>query len=274
MASSCANSNRGSPTTCPAACSTPATASCCRCSPCGAMLRQAKRTTRTSQVRPVHRGGRHRTRGRPHRAACAPRPATIATAIVVNAAACGRPSSPRWLGQPRLPIYPRAGNLAITGHHVTPIRTQLLESQLPALRARGGQGRSDAHRRSRRPRRQHAAADPRRLPDRQHPPVPRHGPHAEHGAAAPFAAARAALCAGLAAAPIVRTWVGLRPYSIDKHPLIGPWPARARAVDRGGPRRPRHLAGADHRALLAQQIAGQPTTIDATPYLPARFDER
>ena len=28
---------------------------------------------------------------------------------------------------------------------------------------------------------------------------------------------------GISAAPIVRTWVGLRPYSIDNHPLIGPW---------------------------------------------------
>ena len=76
---------------------------------------------------------------------------------------------------------------------------------------------------------------------------------------------------GLAGAPILRTWVGLRPYAIDKHPLIGPWP---------------HLRGvwfaAGHEGLgitlapvtgllLAQQIAGQPCTIDHLPYLPARF---
>ena len=76
---------------------------------------------------------------------------------------------------------------------------------------------------------------------------------------------------GLRQASIVRTWVGLRPYSIDKHPLIGPWP---------------HLRGlwiaAVHEGLgislapitgrlLAQQLAGVPTAIDAAPYLPARF---
>jgi glycine/D-amino acid oxidase-like deaminating enzyme len=71
-------------------------------------------------------------------------------------------------------------------------------------------------------------------------------------------------------APIVRTWVGLRPYAIDKHPLIGPWP---------------HLHGmwiaAGHEGLgislapitgllLAQQIVGVTPAIDHRPYLPAR----
>jgi D-hydroxyproline dehydrogenase subunit beta len=75
----------------------------------------------------------------------------------------------------------------------------------------------------------------------------------------------------LAAAPIVRTWVGLRPYAIDKHPLIGPWPAlRGMWIATGHEGLGITLAPITGR-LLAQQIAGQRTAIDATPYLPARF---
>ena len=74
----------------------------------------------------------------------------------------------------------------------------------------------------------------------------------------------------MAHAPIVRTWVGLRPYSIDNHPLIGPWDPV-----------PGFWLAAGHEGLgismapitgllIAQQIAGIKPAVEVTPYLPAR----
>src|SRR5690606_32003140 len=75
----------------------------------------------------------------------------------------------------------------------------------------------------------------------------------------------------VAQAPIVRTWVGLRPYAIDKHPLIGPWPPTPGMwIAAGHEGLGISLAPITGR-LLAQQLAGTAPAIDHTPYLPARF---
>jgi D-hydroxyproline dehydrogenase subunit beta len=195
----------------------------------------------------------------------------IAAPNVVNATGVWSPELAAMAGQPRLPVYPRAGNLAITGHHATPIRTQLLE--ISYIRFAHGA----------------AKVDPTRTDDA--------GGHAVNmqpqtnggclvGSTRQFRGMDKTLnkellhrsllraqryAPGLAAAPIVRTWVGLRPYAIDKHPLIGPWPAlRGMWIATGHEGLGITLAPITGR-LLAQQIAGQRTAIDATPYLPARF---
>jgi glycine/D-amino acid oxidase-like deaminating enzyme len=190
---------------------------------------------------------------------------------VVNATGVWAPELAELAGQPRLPIWPRAGNLAITGHHVTPVRRQLLE--IGYIRFAHGA----------------AKVDPTRTDDS--------GGHAVNmqpqtnggcliGSTRQFRGMDRTLnrellhrsllraqryAPGLARAPIVRTWVGLRPYSIDKHPLIGPWPPL-----------PGFWIAAGHEGLgislapitgllIAQQLVGAPPAIDATPYLPARF---
>jgi len=196
----------------------------------------------------------------------------IATKTVVNACGVWTPDIGELLKQPRLPIYPRAGNLAITGHHVSPIRTQLLE--ISYLRFA------------------HAASEVDPTQTDKDP-----GGHAVNmqpqtnggclvGSTRQFrgrnkdlnrALLRRSLeraqryVPGMAQASIVRTWVGLRPYSIDNHPLIGPWEQV-----------PGFWIAAGHEGLgismapitgllIAQQIAGVTPAIDVAPYLPSRF---
>lgn len=199
----------------------------------------------------------------------------IATNTVVNACGVWTPGIGELLDQPRVPIYPRAGNLAITGHHVSPIRTQLLEiSYLRFAHAASevDPSKSDAdpggHAVNMQPQtnggcligstRQFRGMNKelnRELLKRSLLRAQRYAPAVAH-------------------APIVRTWVGLRPYSIDNHPLIGPWDSV-----------PGYWLAAGHEGLgismapvtgllLAQQIAGVAPSIDVTPYLPSRFANR
>lgn len=196
----------------------------------------------------------------------------IATKTVVNACGIWTPDIGEMLGQPGIPIYPRAGNLAITGHHVSPIRTQLLE--ISYLRFAHAASEVDPTRTDRDPGGHAVNMQPqtnggclvgstrqfrgrnkdinrellRRSLERAHRYVP-----------------------DMAHAPIVRTWVGLRPYSIDNHPLIGPWDPV-----------PGFWLAAGHEGLgismapitgllIAQQIAGIKPAVEVKPYLPARF---
>lgn len=237
---------------------------------CGAMLREARLHNPHIDVRPdcavtgFECDGDRIASVRTARGA-------IVTRTVVNAAGVWSADLAEMLGQPRLPIHPRAGNLAITGHHVSPIRTQLLE--VSYLRFAHGK----------------ATVDPTRADDP--------GGHAVNmqpqtnggcliGSTRQFRGMDRTLdrellrrsllraqryAPAVAQAPIVRTWVGLRPYSIDKHPLIGPWPpVRGLWIAAGHEGLGISLAPITGR-LLAQQIAGQGCDIDHTPYLPARF---
>ncbi len=237
---------------------------------CGVLLREAQRSNANVVIRPdCAVTGFLRDGERIAGVATAQGP--IATRTVVNAAGVWAPDLAELCGQPRLPIYPRAGNLAITGHHVSPIRTQLLE--VSYLRFAHGA----------------AKVDPTRTDDA--------GGHAVNmqpqtnggcliGSTRQFRGMDRTLnrellhrsllraqryAPGLAAAPIVRTWVGLRPYSIDKHPLLGPWPTVPGLWLAGGHEGLGISLAMISGLLLAQQIAGLPTAIDHTPYLPARF---
>jgi sarcosine oxidase subunit beta len=93
---------------------------------CGAMLRLLARDCARVEVRPgtevtgIERKG---TRV----AAVATAKGRIAARHVVIAAGVWTPAVAALAGLPKLPIVPRAGNLAITAHHSSPIRTQLLE---------------------------------------------------------------------------------------------------------------------------------------------------
>ncbi len=174
-------------------------------------------------------------------------------------------------GQPRLPVVPRAGNLAITAHHASPIRTQILE--VSYLRVAHGA----------------AQADPTRTDEDR-------GAHAVNmqpqtnggcliGSTRQFqgmnrtvnpellrrSLQRAArYVPALAASPLVRTWVGLRPYSLDKHPLIGPWPGLEGMWVATGHEGLGITLCQVTGLLLAQQFTGAKPTVDVTPYLPAR----
>ena len=238
---------------------------------CGALLRGAKRRNPNVCVR-SHCGvnGFEREGGRV--TAVKTERGVIATDTVVNACGVWAPDLSERLGEQRLPIYPRAGNLAITGHHVSPIRTQLLEiSYLRFAHAasevdptstttdRGGHAVNMQPQRNGGcligSTRQFCGMDKdinRALLERSLMRAERYAP-------------------GVAAAPIVRTWVGLRPYSVDNHPLIGPWdPVKGFYIAAGHEGLGITMAPITG-LLLAQQIAGVAPEIDVTPYLPARF---
>ena len=187
--------------------------------------------------------------------------------------ACGvwSPELAELAGQQPPPVFPRAGNLAITGHHATPIRTQLLE--ISYIRFAHGTVKVDPTR----------TDDPGGHAVNMQPQT--HG-GCLIGSTRQFRGMDRTLnkellhrsllraqryAPGLAAAPIVRTWVGLRPYAIDKHPLIGPWPGLAGLWVAAGHEGLGITLAPITGQLLAQQITGAATTIDPTPYLPARF---
>ena len=237
---------------------------------CAVMLREAKRRNDNVRVLPFttvtgfDRDG-ERIAGVRTADGC------IRTRTVVNACGVWAPDVAELLAQPRLPIYPRAGNLAITAHHVTPIRTQLLE--VAYLRFAHGK----------------ATVDPTRTDDPGGHAVniqPQTNGSCLIGSTRQFRGLDRSLnrellhrsllraqryAPGLGTAPIVRTWVGLRPYVIDKQPLIGPWPPVPGLWIAAGHEGLGITLGPITGRLLAQQIAGTPCDIDHTPYLPARF---
>ncbi|HLQ37414.1 MAG TPA: FAD-binding oxidoreductase, partial [Planctomycetota bacterium] len=238
---------------------------------CGALLRGALAANPRTEVRPFTpvvgfdlAGGRI--------AGVKTALGSIATRTVVNACGVWTPEVAQLAGLPRLPIHPRAGNLAITAHHSTPVRTQLLE--ISYLRMAHGR----------------ATADPTRVGEDR-------GGHAVNlqpqsngscliGSTRQFrgmdrtlnrellqlSLTRAArYVPGLAHSAVVRTWAGLRPYSIDKLPLIGPWPTVAGLWLAAGHEGLGISQAPITGLLLAQQLAGQQPAIDHAPYLPARF---
>jgi len=238
---------------------------------CGAMLRGARKLNPNVIVRP-HCAVTGFERQGDRVVGVVTEHGVIATATVINACGVWAPDLSERLGEKRLPIYPRAGNLAITGHHVSPIRTQLLEisylrfahaaSEIDPTSVDSDKGGHAVNMQPQRnggcligSTRQFRGMDKeinRELLQRSLMRAERYAP-------------------GVAAAPILRTWVGLRPYSIDNHPLIGPWdPVRGFYIAAGHEGLGISMAPITG-LLLAQQIAGVDTAIDVTPYLPSRF---
>lgn len=237
---------------------------------CGAMLRLGQRHNARLEVRPFTNvkgfdveGGRIR--------AVRTENGSIAAGHVVIACGVWTPAVAKLAGLPDLPIVPRAGNLAITAHHASPIRTQLLE--VSYIRFAHGA----------------AKVDPTKTNEDQ-------GGHAVNmqpqsaggcliGSTRQFRGFDTTLnrellhrsllramryAPSLAGLPIVRTWVGLRPYSIDKHPFVGPWPGTEGLWICSGHEGLGISLSMVSGELLAQQLTGTKCSVDPTPYLPGR----
>jgi len=188
--------------------------------------------------------------------------------------ACGvwSPAVGKLAGIPALPIVPRAGNLAITAHHATPILRQLLE--VSYIRFAHGAAKVDpwktdedkgGHAVNMQPQsaggcligstRQFRGFDTtlnRELLHRSLLRAQRYAP-------------------GLADLPIVRTWVGLRPYSVDKHPFVGPWPQTKGLWICSGHEGLGISLSMVSGHLIAAQMAGLPCAVDPTSWLPGRL---
>lgn len=73
-------------------------------------------------------------------------------------------------------------------------------------------------------------------------------------------------------APLDETpWLGNRPCMADMLPVIGPAPLHPGLWFNFGHGHQGFTLGPVSGRLLAEQITGQPTVVDSTPYLPARF---
>jgi sarcosine oxidase subunit beta len=236
---------------------------------CGAMLRAARSANPNVVVRPgtavvgLDRAGDRVTGVRTADAA-------IPAGEVVIAAGVWTPAVAALVGAEGVAIVPRAGNLAITAHHTTPVHTQLLE--VSYLRFAHGA----------------AQVDPTRVGEDR-------GGHAvnlqpqthggcligstrqfrgmdrtlDHALVRRSLARASRYVPALRDLPIVRTWVGLRPYSIDGRPWIGPWP-RLRGLWLASGHEGLGISLAPITGLLlAQQIAGLPVAVDCAPWLPA-----
>jgi glycine oxidase len=75
----------------------------------------------------------------------------------------------------------------------------------------------------------------------------------------------------LASAPILEAWAGLRPASPDGLPLLGPLRTQPHHHIATGHFRNGILLAPATAHLIAQAITGEPTSLDLSPFSPARF---
>ncbi|MGE3174975.1 MAG: NAD(P)/FAD-dependent oxidoreductase [Planctomycetota bacterium] len=235
---------------------------------CTAMLRLAMRANPRVEVRPgqavtaVERAGDRVV-------AVGTAAGRIATAHAVLACGVWTPAVAALAGLPVLPIVPRAGNLAITAHHASPIRTQLLE--VAYLRVAHGASQADPHRTD-----VDTGAHAVNMQPQSHGgcligstrqfrgmdrTLNRELLHRSLSRAARYAPQLRDL-------PIVRTWVGLRPYPIDGTPWIGPWPELQGLWLATGHEGLGISLSMITGHLIARQLAGGDCEVDPAPYLP------
>jgi len=196
---------------------------------------------------------------------------------VVNAAGVWSAELTERAGLARAPVYPRRGDLAITMHHTTPVRSQLLEvAYLRVSMSGGGKAASPlepdedpgAHAVNIQPQSKGSLmiGSTRQFQRGYDRVVNRELLHTSLTRAARY-------LPGLEHAPVVRTWAGLRPFSLDKKPILGPCaelPGFHMATGHEGlgiTMAP--ISG----KLVAQAIAGEPTEIDLKQYSLSRFGE-
>jgi len=150
----------------------------------------------------------------------------IAADHVVNAAGVWSPELTDLAGLGRAPVYPRRGDLAITMHHTAPVRSQLLEvAYLRVSMSGGGKAASPldpeadpgAHAVNIQPQSNGSILIGSTRQFQSH-----YGRVVDRELLRTSLRRAARYLPGLATAPVVRTWAGLRPFSLDKNPIIGP----------------------------------------------------
>jgi glycine oxidase len=81
------------------------------------------------------------------------------------------------------------------------------------------------------------------------------------------------LCPSLADAPVQEFWAGLRPYTEDQLPILGPGPLDGLFLATGHFRNGILLTPITAK-LMAQAVLGQPTSVDLRPFRHDRFPTR
>jgi glycine/D-amino acid oxidase-like deaminating enzyme len=195
----------------------------------------------------------------------------IATRKVVNATGVWVPDLGESVGLSRLPIFPRRGDLAITMPQDLPIHTQIIE--VAYLRSAAGK-----------------VVDPEDIePDAGSCALnvqPQSNGTLLIGSSRQFSGydrrvnqellsaslRRAArFVPQIADMQLVRSWAGLRPYTRDKRPLIGPSRIAGYYIA-GGHEGLGITLSMGTGEMIAQQITGKPTTLAAETFDPNRFE--
>ena len=192
---------------------------------------------------------------------------SIATAAVVIAAGVWTPEVAALAGIHGVPIRPRRGDLAVTAPGSCPIRMQLLEVGYLASAGKGD------------PR----TADPGSLAlnvqpqargtcligaTRQFSGIDR---RVDRGLLARSLRRAVRFVPALADAPLVRTWAGLRPWSPDRLPLVGPVPGRPGLWLASGHEGLGLTLAPITGEIIAGALRGEAPASAAAALLPARF---
>ena len=197
----------------------------------------------------------------------------IETGIVVNAAGVWLPEVAELFGLPRIPIFPRRGDLAITMPQDLPVTTQMVE--VAYLRSAVGKvidPESDE-------------PDPGTYALNLQPQgngtvligsTRQFGGFDKRVNLALLQQSLARACRfvpALADLQIVRTWAGLRPYTKDKMPVIGPVESVPGLFVAGGHEGLGITLSTGTAELIAQAVTGQPLAQPLEPFSPVRFTE-
>lgn len=195
----------------------------------------------------------------------------IATPRVVNAAGVWAPWLTELAGLGRAPIFPRRGDLAITMPREVPVRHQLLEvGYLRTTNTADVDPEGDA-------------VDPGALALNVQPQT--HGT-CLIGATRQFGGYRRVVdrglldrslrravrfVPGLAGARLTRTWAGLRPYTRDHLPIIGPVAEVPGFIMAAGHEGLGITLAPITGQLVAQAVVGEPTALPLSPVSLERF---
>lgn len=163
---------------------------------------------------------------------------------------------------PELPVFPRKGHLAITDRYPGTLRHQVVSMDY-GQPAPGADALSVAANVQPRATGQWLVGSCRQ--DHQN------GAEIDPAVLGQVLRSAIALLPQLAQMQIVRAWTGMRPATPDGKPLIGPHPRRDGIWLACGHEGLGVTTSFGTAALLAAQIMGRYSLIDATPYLPSRF---
>lgn len=195
----------------------------------------------------------------------------VETTAVVNAAGVWAPEITEWAGLSPAPIYPRRGDLAVTMPHQEPVSRQILEvGYLRTVGAktvdpRSGEVDPGAWAMNIQPQSNHTfLIGSTRQFDGFRRKANLQLLHQSLARASRFVPALADLS-------VVRTWAGLRPYTMDKLPILGP----VREV-------PGLYMASGHEGLgitlsmvtgelITQSLMGQQESFDLSPFRLERF---
>jgi glycine/D-amino acid oxidase-like deaminating enzyme len=176
--------------------------------------------------------------------------------VVINAAGAAAPAL-----TPGLPILPRKGHLAITDRYPGLCRHQIVElGYLTSAHAMTSE--SVAFNVQPRSTGQMLIGSSRELVGWD--------ATLNHAILARMLARAADLMPGLRDASIVRSWTGFRPATPDKLPLIGRWDAIPGVWIAGGHEGLGITLSLATAELIADQIAGRASQVDAAPFAPMR----